>query len=277
MVGRCAAFTFVLGLGIASLVDASSVGAQPYYYRVPYGAPYYAPHYYGAPRFAIDGLPLNQIMRAVRIAGYVPISAPVRRGPNYVVIADAPGRGPVRVAINAYEGEIISVTSATVRPDGGPRVAQDFVPPRNGAVVRAPEAGYPDGGEPQGYSRPNASPRNVPREGSNGRLANVPPANTSSQNVPTTGSTGSTASRVPTPRPRPAGTAPNDNAPGEALVTQGPAPSAGSGIPMVLPLPAKSSSAGNSQSPKPVTTRPETPKTETTKTETTLVPVAPLE
>ena len=119
MLERRAAFAVVLVLGIAGLVDANSADAQPYYYRTPYqGAPYYvAP--YGAPRFATDGLPLHQIMRAVRLAGYLPISAPVRRGSAYVVVASAPGRGPVRVAINAYAGEIVSVTPATIfRPDG---------------------------------------------------------------------------------------------------------------------------------------------------------------
>src|SRR4029077_9541198 len=103
---------------------------------------------------ATDGLPLHQIMRAVRLAGYQPISAPLRRGSAYVVVANAPGRGPVRVTINAYVGDIVSVTPATIyRPDGS--AAQDFPPPRNGVPgpdVRGPaDLGNPFGSEPQTY------------------------------------------------------------------------------------------------------------------------------
>src|SRR5258705_1644110 len=106
MVERRAAYAAVMLLGlVGSLMAADGAGAQPYYYRIPY---------YGEPRLAPDGLPLNQIMRAVRVAGYAPIGVPVRRGSTYVVVANAPGRGPVRVVVNAYMGEIVGVTSATL-------------------------------------------------------------------------------------------------------------------------------------------------------------------
>jgi len=306
MLERRAAFAVVLVLGIAGLVDANSADAQPYYYRTPF--PYYEPYYvtpYGAPRFATDGLPLHQIMRAVRLAGYLPISAPVRRGSAYVVVASAPGRGPVRVAINAYAGEIVSVTPATIfRPDGG--VAQDFPPPRNGVrgpeVLGSEELENPSGREPQTYSRPNVGLRNPPREISTDRLANVPAANAPAANAPVARSlatppNGSAAARVPMPRPRPSGTAARDSTAGAAPAKQGTA-SADGGTPMVLPLPVQSSGAGNTGPAKtgnasgttrpdtnttrpdtttPDVTRSETTKSATTKSETVLVPVAPLD
>ena len=178
MIKRRAAFAAILVLGaVLSLTDVTGVNAQTFYYRLPYGAAYVAP------RYVVDGLPPHQIMRAVRGAGYVPLSAPIRRGSTYLVIADAPGRGPVRVSVNAYGGEIVSVTSATViRPDGLPGVAQDPILPRNGAVVRAPQdpAVSSGGSGPQSYNRPDTTasvtPNVPPRDGSTARLANAPTA-----------------------------------------------------------------------------------------------------
>jgi hypothetical protein len=232
-------------------------------------------------------------MRAVRLAGYLPISAPVRRGSAYVVVASAPGRGPVRVAINAYAGEIVSVTPATIfRPDGG--VAQDFPPPRNGVrgpeVLGSEELGNRSGSEPQTYGRPNAALRYPPRESSTDRLANVPAANAPAANTPAAQSNGSAAAPVPMPRPRPSGTAARDSTAGAAPAKQGTA-SADGGTPMVLPLrgqplgarntgPAKAGTASGTTRPDTTTpdvTRSETTKSATTKSETVLVPVAPLD
>jgi hypothetical protein len=271
----------VLALGIlASVIDADSVGAQSFYIRTPFSrAPYYGP-----PRLATDGLPLRQIMRSVRLAGYIPVGVPVRRGSNYVVIADAPGRGPVRVAVNAYAGDIVSVTS--VRPDGAPVVAQDLPPPRPSVGVRAPEdrIATHGGSEQQNVNRPNSSATlRPPREVATGGLTNVPAANARATGVPTTESNSNVAARVPMPRPRPGGPPPRDAAAagaaaggaaaGSALMTQGPAPGDARGVtPMVLPLPAQPSGPGNSGSVKP-----ETPKSATPKSGTTLVPVAPLD
>jgi len=251
-------------------------------------------------------------MRAVRLAGYLPISAPVRRGSAYVVVASAPGRGPVRVAIDAYAGEIVSVTPATIfRPDGG--VAQDFPPPRNfvrgpevrgpeyyGPQVRGPEMrgpeghgpdglGNPSGSEPPPYNRPNATLRSPPRESSPDRLANVPGANAPAANVPTTRSNGK-AERIPMPRPRPSATPPRDSTAGAAPATQGTGLADG-GTPMVLPLPVQPSETVNAGPAKtgtvsaparpditrPDVTKPQATKPATTKSETVLVPVAPLD
>src|SRR4051812_12636219 len=195
------AYCAVLVLGIlASVIDADSAGAQTFYVRTPfYRAPYYAP--YAPPRLATDGLPLRQIMRSVRLAGYIPVGVPVRRGSNYVVIADAPGRGPVRVAVNAYAGDIVSVTP--VRPDGAPVVAQDLPPPRPSVGVRAPEDRIVahGGSEQQNVNRPNSSAAlRPPREIATGGITNVPAANARAANVPTTESNSNVAARVPMPR-----------------------------------------------------------------------------
>jgi len=135
------------------------------------------------------------------------------------------------------------------------------------------------GSEQQNVNRPNSSAAlRPPREMATGGITNVPAANARAANVPTTESNSNVAARVPMPRPRPGGPPPRDAAAagaaaGGALAPQGPASADAQGVtPMVLPLAAQPSGAGNTGSVKP-----ETQKSATPKSGTTLVPVAPLD
>src|SRR5262249_35975786 len=114
------------GLMALALVGATSdASAQVTFYGL------YGPRYY------VTGVPPWRVMRIVRSAGFQPISAVVRRGPNYVVTAVDRDGAPVRVIISAYEGDIVGVRPvAAVQSYGG--APYD---PRAGAVASAPSAG----------------------------------------------------------------------------------------------------------------------------------------
>jgi hypothetical protein len=202
-----------LGLVGASLVGTglggiSAASAQPYYY----GAPrYYAP----VPRYYNDGLAPQQVMRIVRRAGFIPLSAPARRGPNYVVVAADPAGGQVRVAVNAYEGDVISVRPvAALQPYGAPGAGPYDPPPRVGALPQGAAVPHelkdpPDGAQPPRppmngaiYGRPSAgidggAPLVPPRPMPNSRLSNAP------MNSANAAPTNTAPVRTPIPRPRP--------------------------------------------------------------------------
>src|SRR5262245_50060983 len=201
-----------LALVGASLVGASDANAQVTFYGL------YGPRYYAL------GVPPWRVMRIVRSAGFQPISAMVRRGPNYVVTAVDRDGGPVRVVISAYDGGIVSVRPvAALQPYGGAATAP--YDPRAGAVASAPSTeavppdhepspsytpppargGYgPGAGGTGGYSGPSAGPdrgpqptppRAIPNQQQ--RLATAPPPTGSVTTAP------AEAARTPIPRPRP--------------------------------------------------------------------------
>jgi hypothetical protein len=253
-----------LGLVGASLMGASLGGisaasAQPYYY----GAPrYYAP----VPRYYNDGLAPQQVMRIVRRAGFIPLSAPARRGPNYVVVAADPAGGQVRVAVNAYEGDVISVRPvAALQPYGAPGAGPYDPPPRVGALPPGAAMPHelkdpPNGAQPPNapYGRPSAgidggAPMTPPRPVPNSRLSNAPmnSANATPTNTP--------PARTPIPRPRPNVAANTAASPPEA----GPA----AATPPAAVVPAEKSAE----------TAPQAEATPPAKPATTMVPVAPLD
>ncbi len=143
---RFAACAGLMALALVgtSLVGASEANAQVTIYGL-YGPRYYAP-----------GVPPWRVMRIVRSAGFQPISAAVRRGPNYAVTAVDRDGGPVRVVISAYDGDIVGVRPvAALQPYGGAPAPYD---PRAGAVASAPSTGAvpPDDEPSPSYAPPPA-------------------------------------------------------------------------------------------------------------------------
>jgi hypothetical protein len=268
LIQRTIGFAGPLALGLvgASLMGISVASAQSYYY----GAPrYYAP----VPRYYNDGLAPQQVMRIVRRAGFIPLSAPARRGPNYVVVAADPAGGQVRVAVNAYEGDVISVRPvAALQPYGAPGARPYDPPPRVGALPQGalPPGGVvphelkdpPDGAQaprPPMYGRPSAgidggAPLAPPRPVPNSRPSDAPmnSANAVPTNTP--------PARTPIPRPRPNVAANTAASPPEA----GPA----AATPPAAAVPAA----------KPAETAPQAEATTPpAKPPTMMVPVAPLD
>jgi len=244
VIQRVVVFAGLLALGLTSV---STANAQSYYF--------------GAPRYYADGLPPHQIMRIVRQAGFVPLSGPVRRGPNYLVVAAAPGQGPMRVAVNAYAGDVVSVRPVMAAPPYGMPGAPpygaapyDGPPPRYGAVPRELKDPPDDArNEPPVYGRPSAgiepgAPPVPPRPIPNPRLANAP----------TTGSINTAPvppARTPIPRPRP-----NVASNGGSV-----APATPAARPADAPAETQSGPPAAANAPAPA------------KPETTMVPVAPLD
>jgi hypothetical protein len=208
-----------LGIGGVTLGSVSTASAQPVYV----GPRYYAP-----------GLPPGEVMRIVQRAGFVPLSAPMRRGPNYVVIAT--GRtGQVRVVVNAFAGDIVRVNPViAMRPFGPPVSAYSTLPP--GYQPMPPSAAYPPppsvaapppppsgsaavpppaltrsapavtGSEPTVTSRANTGPATggtlpAPSRGfGNPKLANAEPSGTIASIA---SKLDSKVEKTPLPRPRP--------------------------------------------------------------------------
>jgi hypothetical protein len=237
------------------LMAAGTASAQGIYY---YGPGFYG-RYYPTPRYA-PGLPPGQIDRIVRSAGYAPLSAPVRRGPNYVV--PAVGRqGQVRVIVDAYAGDIVGVRPmVAAAPYGEPPVPHD---PRLGNV---PPQNVPPQNVPPGYREPPVAhgpgadpraaegngpvpPRNVPGapvSPPNQRIANAPAGGAAAVAPP--------PARTPIPRPRP-------------NVAEAPAATATAPAPARTTPPAAATPAEVVPEAPPAPARPATP----------LVPVAPLD
>jgi hypothetical protein len=268
VIQRAIVLAGLFGLGIAGV--ASTAGAQPYYYG---GPRYYGPQY-GPPRYYTDGLPPQQIMRAVRYAGFIPISGPARRGPNYVVVATDRNGTQVRVAVNAYEGEVVNVTPIiAMRPPGpvpgGPGlVPMEPLPPRVGMAPQgvAPQSMPPrELKDPPPDALPPGAAYNRPSSSIDTPSAPLPPRGTSSPrlaNAPAT--TGpihaAPAARTPIPRPRP------NVASSEAAATPAASEPAASTPP---------ATAAAKPVEVPTEVAPAAPKP--AKSETKLIPVAPLD
>jgi len=237
----------IVGTMALSLMAAGDVGAQAFYY--------YGPGFYGS-RYYQPGLPPGRIMLILRQAGYTPVSAPVRRGPNYIVAAM--GRsGHVRVVVNAFEGEIVNVRPAmAMQPYGAPppydpRMEPAPIPPGEVPAYGEPPPTYGPGG---GYGpgarteAPHTGSLGAPQPSQpipNQRLATAPNAPAATV-VP--------SARTPIPRPRP-NTA--SNAPASAA--------AATSVPAASSPPVAS--------PEAVPEAPPAPR----KQATPLVPVAPLD
>jgi hypothetical protein len=126
LIRRISTLAGLLALGAIS-VTVSGVGAasaQPYYV----GPRYYAP-----------GLPPGAIIGIVQRAGFTPLTAPMRHGPNYVVVATGRG-GQVRVVVNAFAGDIVAVRPLIAMRPFGPPVAA--LPPAYGAPPAPPASAY---------------------------------------------------------------------------------------------------------------------------------------
>jgi hypothetical protein len=214
-----------LGITGVTLGSASTAAAQPIYV----GPRYYAP-----------GLPPGEVMRIVQRAGFVPLSAPMRRGPNYVVIAT--GRtGQVRVVVNAFAGDIVRVNPViAMRPFGPPvaaygqpmppsaayppppSVAAPPPPPSGSAAVPPPavtrSAPAVTGSEPTVTGRANTGPATggtlpAPSRGfGNPKLANAEPSGTIASIA---SKLDSKPEKTPLPRPRPS--VASNNVPGPAI------------------------------------------------------------
>jgi hypothetical protein len=236
----------LLALGLGGIGTAS---AQPVYV---------------GPRVYEPGLPPYEIVAIIRSAGLAPLTRPVRRGQDYVVIAGARNGGQMRVVVDAYEGDILRVTPvAAPQPYGAPSAypyERQYEPryeprydPRSRLAPIGPEIkDPPPGSYPRGAYGPSSRydgvppvpPRNVP----NARLANAPP-------VATLPHPAVKPAHPPLPRSRPS-VAASQTAPAQTAVAPPPA-AAPVQQPQAAPTPPKESA----------------PKTETQQ----LVPVAPLE
>jgi hypothetical protein len=107
---------------------------------------------YEARGFLGPVLPPREIISVVRSSGLRPLTRPLRRGPNYVLVAiDRAGR-QMRVAVDAQLGDIVNLRPALAGESFGPEIA----------APNGPADDYP-------YPTP---PRSIP----NGRMANAPNA-----------------------------------------------------------------------------------------------------
>ena len=199
----------LIALGLSAITTASAQGYYEGYYV--------GPRIYGVgPRVYDPGVPPREVMAIVRSAGLAPQTRPVRRGGTYVLIAASHGGSPVRVIVDAYEGDILRVSPAhAVGRDEGPRITYGRDPRFDGGVPPLP-------------------PRNVP----NAHLADVPPAAAPLEAKP---------QHAPLPRPRPSVAAAAPAA--EPIVP--PAASAPAAVPTPAPAEAAPASPATEAAPKP--------------------------
>lgn len=199
------------------------------------------------PRTLDFGIPPYQVMTIVRSTGLIPVSRPIRRGPNYIVIATDRSGGQVRVLVDAHYGDVRRIHPVMApypnawaaapygRPPGlvplpgqgyGPEARIQPMPPDEYDLPAPlpPNAGFEVGPVP-----PRAIPN--PRTGVLGpALASVPSATHLS------GPPALHALQTPLPRPRPQvavnqapasnSTAPTANAPAVIISTPAAAPAA---------------------------------------------------
>jgi hypothetical protein len=234
-----------LGLGGAGMANA-----QPVYVGRGYEA----------------SLPPYEIVAIVRSAGMAPLTRPVRRGQDYVVIAGTRNGGQMRVVVDAYEGDILRVTPvAAAQPYGVPaaypyeRQYESRFDPRSRLAPIGPEIKDPPPGTypRSGYgpsSRYDGVPPVPPRSVPDARVANAPPPAALPRPAVK-------PAHPPLPRSRPSVASTQAAAPAPAAVAPPPA-AAPPQQTQAAPTPPKLESA---------------PKTETPAETPVLVPVAPLE
>lgn len=171
----------------------------------------YGPAY---PSVYAPGLPPHHVIAIVRSNGMTPLTRPVRRGPNYVVIASDRAGAQVRVVVDAFDGAIVRVRPVVaMRRPYGPAVAADPYAPRPRVAIARPEMRDPPpavyGADPYG-PRARADdglaplpPRSVP----NARVATAPNGAAPPATAPHAVAPHALAAqpqRTPLPRPRPA-------------------------------------------------------------------------
>lgn len=102
----CAAL-MLMGVG-AGPADAQAIYATPRVYSPPMAA---------YPALPAEGsVPAREVISIVRSVGLWPLSAPVRRGPVYVLVAANRGNEVVRVSVDASTGDIIRIAGAAYDP-----------------------------------------------------------------------------------------------------------------------------------------------------------------
>src|SRR4051794_245858 len=136
-------------------------------------------------------------MTIVRSTGLIPVSRPIRRGPNYVVIATDRSGGQVRVLVDAHYGDIRRIHPVLApypgaypnawaaapygRPPGLiPLPGQGYGPDAHIHPL-APDDDYDPPPPPNaGYQAGPVPPRPIP----GARTANVPPALAAAPSAP---------------------------------------------------------------------------------------------
>jgi hypothetical protein len=206
--GRLAVLSGALG----SLVAIGAPHAQPVYVAPGYVAPGSG---YGEP-----GLPAYAIMSIVRSTGLTPLTRPMRRGSNYVLVAiDRSGR-QMRLVVDARRGAILNMRPAVAAappyygPYPGPYGAVPSGAPAYGAPLYGAAPPYGQAAapiEPPVTAAPPAeaplalppAPRSIPHA-ANDAAAPTPRANTKLANAPTGIVSIPDPPAPPLPRPRPA-------------------------------------------------------------------------
>jgi hypothetical protein len=218
------------------------------------------------PRALDPGIPPYQVMTIVRSTGLNPVSRPIRRGPNYVVIATDRSGGQVRVLVDAHYGDIRRIHPVMAPYPNAPYPNAWAAAPygRPPGLVPLPGQGYgpeahihplpPDDGYDLPPPAPNAGfevgpgpipPRSIP----NSRSVNVPPPSlAAAPSAPH-------PVRTPLPRSRP-----------EVASTQTPGPTSALPTPSAPAVIVSTPSAASASKPAAAA-----------KPELKLEPVAPLE
>jgi hypothetical protein len=128
---------------------------------------------YVAPNAA---LPPYAVIRVVTLHGLTPLTRPVRRGPNYVLLATDRTGQEMQVTVDARLGDIVSLRQGTGGGPYGPQIA--VAPPAARAsadpLTPAPNRGPRPAADLAPPPRPVPNPPN-PRVGANAPNPNVAP------------------------------------------------------------------------------------------------------
>jgi hypothetical protein len=150
-------------------------------------------------------------MTIVRSTGLIPVSRPIRRGPNYIVIATDRSGGQVRVLVDAHYGDVRRIHPVMAPYPSAWAAAPYGRPP---GLVPLPAQGYGPEARipPDDYDLPPPLPPNAgfeggpvpPRSIPNARTAVLPPALASVPPAPHLSTPSAPrALQTPLPRPRP--------------------------------------------------------------------------
>lgn len=257
-----AAPALVLALALAGVGLAGGAAQAQVYYRpyaplpgyMPPPPPVYVPSYpppggyYGpiARPYSPPVMPRSDMTPMLRSMGLSNISRPRTEGDSYVSEAtDAMGRR-VRVRVNAYTGNVVSmrpVGTVTPPPATGPirtmpetnilppRRPDAPIPPASAALPNAGQAPavlpppVPSGGKPPASARPSEPPPPVPSDVAKPAVPAAPPASTAAA-TPATATPAAVSPSAPTPAASATGTGAAEGVrviPGVAVPANGPA------------------------------------------------------